>query len=107
MQFRANAIGGISGNHNNRCAARIMRGFRDATKERFAFEFEKLLRLAETRRVARGENQCADSAHSAELFAWIGALRSRRCSPVPPAKTAWISARMESAISSGVSAARC
>jgi hypothetical protein len=28
----------------------FMRGFRDATKERFAFELEKLLWLAETRR---------------------------------------------------------
>src|SRR6266567_5395686 len=74
VQFCANASGGISGDHNNRRAARLMRGFRDATEERFAFELEKLLRPAETRRGARGENQRAGIAHSAEMFAWIGAL---------------------------------
>ena len=88
MQFRVNAIGRISDNHNNRRAACLVRGFRDATEERFAFELEKLLRLAETHRGARGENQRAGIARSAELFAWIGALQSRRWLPVPPANTA-------------------
>jgi len=88
VHFRANAIGGISGDHNDRRAARLVRSFRDATEERFAFELEKLFRLAKTRRGARGENQRAGIASSAELFAWIGALQSRRWLPVPPANTA-------------------
>src|SRR5438552_334593 len=75
-------------NPKHRRAGCLVRGFRDATEERFAFELEKLLRLAETHRGARGENQRAEIAHSAELFAWIGSLRSRRCLPVPSANTA-------------------
>ena len=47
VQFRNNAVGGVPGHHNNRGTSCVLRGFRDATEERFAFELEKLLRLAE------------------------------------------------------------
>ena len=42
MQFGANGLGGISGDDNNRGAARLVRGFRDAAQERFAFELDGL-----------------------------------------------------------------